>query len=133
MNWNPPYGRGSERGNEPDGGDRQAVSKDAKILIFDEPTAALSDSETVRLFQLIEQLKKEGVSIVYISHRMNEILQIADRITILKDGEHVITADMKEMTLEKIVSYMMGGEQKEDTKFAWVERSYDESADDLLT
>ena len=111
----------------------KAVSKDAKILIFDEPTAALSDSETVRLFQLIEQLKKEGVSIVYISHRMNEILQIADRITILKDGEHVITADMKEMTLEKIVSYMMGGEQKEDTKFAWVERSYDESADDLLT
>ena len=111
----------------------KAVSKDAKILVFDEPTAALSDSETVRLFEMIRQLKKEGVSMVYISHRMNEILKIADRITILKDGEHVITEEIKNMTLDKIVSYMMGGSLGDGHKFEWVEREYDEKAPDVLT
>lgn len=110
----------------------KAVSKDAKILVFDEPTAALSDSETVRLFEMIGQLKKEGVSMVYISHRMNEILKIADRITILKDGEHVITEEICNMTLDKIVSYMMGGNQG-GSKFEWIEREYDENASDVLT
>lgn len=111
----------------------KAVSKDAKILVFDEPTAALSDSETARLFEMIRQLKKEGVSMVYISHRMNEILKIADRITILKDGEHVITEEIKNMTLDKIVSYMMGGSLGDGHKFEWVEREYDEKAPDVLT
>lgn len=111
----------------------KAVSKDAKILVFDEPTAALSDSETERLFEMIQQLKKEGVSMVYISHRMNEILRIADRITILKDGEHVVTEEIKNMTLDKIVSYMMGGSSGGGHKFEWVERDYDENAPDVLT
>lgn len=110
----------------------KAVSKDAKILVFDEPTAALSDSETVRLFEMINQLKKEGVSMVYISHRMNEILKIADRITILKDGEHVVTEEISNMTLDKIVSAMMGGIQG-GSKFEWVEREYDMNAPDVLT
>lgn len=110
----------------------KAVSKDAKILIFDEPTAALSDSETKRLFDIIRQLKKEGVSMVYISHRMNEILNICDRITILKDGEFVTTQDIKTMTLDKIVSYMMGGTSGKGHKFEWVEREYDENAQDVL-
>lgn len=110
----------------------KAVSKDAKILVFDEPTAALSDSETARLFEMIGQLKKEGVSMVYISHRMNEILKVADRITILKDGEHVITDQISNMTLDKIVSYMMGGTQG-GNKFEWVEREYDVTAPDVLT
>ena len=64
----------------------KAVAKNAKILILDEPTASLSDSETEHLFQLIQNLKDKGVSMVYISHRMNEILRIADSITILRDG-----------------------------------------------
>lgn len=111
----------------------KAVSKDAKILVFDEPTAALSDSETARLFEMIGQLKKEGVSMVYISHRMNEILKVADRITILKDGEHVITEQISNMTLDKIVAYMMGGSQGGGTRFEWVEREYDQNAPDVLT
>lgn len=111
----------------------KAVSKDAKILVFDEPTAALSDSETVRLFEMMEQLKKEGVSMVYISHRMNEILNICDRITILKDGEYITTKETGEMTLDKIVSYMMGGASGSGHKFEWVSRTYDETAPDVLT
>jgi len=110
----------------------KAVSKDAKILVFDEPTAALSDSETKRLFEIITQLKNEGVSMVYISHRMNEILSICDSITILKDGEHVTTQDIKDMTLDKIVSYMMGGTSGKGHKFEWVERKHDENAKDVL-
>ena len=110
----------------------KAVSKDAKILVFDEPTAALSDSETKHLFEIINQLKNEGVSMVYISHRMNEILSICDSITILKDGEHVTTQDIKDMTLDKIVSYMMGGTSGKGHKFEWVERKHDENAKDVL-
>lgn len=111
----------------------KAVSKNATILVFDEPTAALSDSETARLFEMIGQLKKEGVSMVYISHRMNEILQVADRVTILKDGEHVITEEIRNMTLDKIVSYMMGGTSGSGHRFEWVEREYDKKAPDVLT
>ena len=110
----------------------KAVSKDAKILVFDEPTAALSDSETKRLFEIITQLKNEGVSMVYISHRMNEILSICDSITILKDGEYVTTQNIKDMTLDKIVSYMMGGTYGKGHKFEWVERKHDENAKDVL-
>ena len=110
----------------------KAVSKDAKILVFDEPTAALSDSETKRLFEIITQLKNEGVSMVYISHRMNEILSICDSITILKDGEYVTTQNIKDMTLDKIVSYMMGGTSGKGHKFEWVERKHDENAGDVL-
>ena len=110
----------------------KAVSKDAKILVFDEPTAALSDSETKRLFEIITQLKNEGVSMVYISHRMNEILSICDSITILKDGEYVTTQNIKNMTLDKIVSYMMGGTSGKGHKFEWVERKHDENAKDVL-
>ena len=110
----------------------KAVSKDAKILVFDEPTAALSDSETKRLFEIIRQLKNEGVSMVYISHRMNEILSICDSITILKDGEYVTTQNIKDMTLDKIVSYMMGGTSGKGHKFEWVERKHDENAKDVL-
>ena len=110
----------------------KAVSKDAKILVFDEPTAALSDSETKRLFEIITQLKNEGVSMVYISHRMNEILSICDGITILKDGEYVTTQNIKDMTLDKIVSYMMGGTSGKGHKFEWVERKHDENAKDVL-
>ena len=110
----------------------KAVSKDAKILVFDEPTAALSDSETKRLFEIITQLKNEGVSMVYISHRMNEILSICDSITILKDGEYVTTQNIKDMTLDKIVAYMMGGTSGKGHKFEWVERKHDENAKDVL-
>ena len=70
---------------------------------------------------------------VYISHRMNEILNICDRITILKDGEYITTKETGEMTLDKIVSYMMGGASGGGHKFEWVSRQYDETAPDVLT
>ena len=109
----------------------KAISKGARILVLDEPTASLSDSETVQLFAMMHQLKDNGVSMVYISHRMNEILSIADRVTILKDGEIVTTKEIAELTLPKIVSYMMGAEEGSN-KFEWAERSYDMDAPDLL-
>ncbi|MDC7287269.1 sugar ABC transporter ATP-binding protein [Blautia schinkii] len=109
----------------------KAVAKDAKILVLDEPTASLSDSETEHLFHLISDLKEKGVSMVYISHRMNEILKIADSITILRDGVIAHSDMVKNMNLDSIIMHMLGsGEGK---KFDWVERSYDETAQDLLT
>lgn len=110
----------------------KAISKDARILVFDEPTASLSDSETVQLFAMMRQLKESGVSMVYISHRMNEILSITDRVTILKDGMVVTTQETADLTLPKIVSFMMGGDEGTH-KFEWVEREYDSDAPDLLT
>lgn len=110
----------------------KAVSKNAKILIFDEPSAALSDSETSRLFDMIRQLKDKGVSMVYISHRMYEILEICDRVSILKDGRNVTTKDKDDLTMEKIVSYMLG-DQSSGPKFEWVEREYNRDAEDILT
>lgn len=109
----------------------KAVSKNARILILDEPTASLSDSETEHLFELIADLKAKGVSMVYISHRMNEILKIADAITILRDGVIAHTDRIEHMDLDSIIKYMLGdGAGK---KFNWVERAYDEQAEDLLT
>ncbi|MEG1846925.1 MAG: sugar ABC transporter ATP-binding protein [Lachnospiraceae bacterium] len=109
----------------------KAVSKKAKILVFDEPTASLSDSETKQLFRMMDDLKQKGVSMVYISHRMNEILEIADSITILRDGFVVHTDDIKNITLETIISHMLGNTGGK--KFDWVERAYDVKGKDLLT
>ena len=109
----------------------KAVAKNAKILILDEPTASLSDSETEHLFQLIQNLKDKGVSMVYISHRMNEILRIADSITILRDGIIAHTDEVKNMALDDIIAHMLGN--SDGKKFDWIERHYDEQGDDLLT
>lgn len=109
----------------------KAISKNAKILILDEPTASLSDSETVQLFRIIKQLKENGVSMVYISHRMNEILSISDSVTILRDGKKVITDKIENMDLDKIISHLVGGEASQ-RKFEWVEREYDADGDLIL-
>ncbi len=86
----------------------KALSMDASVLILDEPTASLSDPEVAVLFKIVERLKKRGVAMVYISHRMNEILSIADRITILRDGQNVLTKPIAGMTLNDIISNMLG-------------------------
>ena len=86
----------------------KALSMDASVLVLDEPTASLSDPEVSVLFGIIERLKKRGVSMVYISHRMNEILNVADRITILRDGARVLTEPIAGMTLEDIIGSMLG-------------------------
>ena len=109
----------------------KAVSKDAKILVLDEPTASLSDSETEHLFRLIADLKAKGVSMVYISHRMNEILKVADSITILRDGIIAHTGPIKEIDLDGIIMHMLGDGR--GNRFHYVERTYDMEAPDLLT
>nr|WP_060597458.1 sugar ABC transporter ATP-binding protein [Bacillus pumilus] len=88
----------------------KALMTDAKVIIMDEPTAALTDREIEKLFQVIESLKKEGVSIVYISHRMEEIFAICDRITIMRDGKTVDTKDIPETNFHEVVKKMVGRE-----------------------
>jgi ribose transport system ATP-binding protein len=86
----------------------KATSRQARILILDEPTSALSAAEVDRLFAFLRRLKADGVSIIYVSHRMDEIMRIADRATILRDGRHVIAAPLSELTLEAIIGHIIG-------------------------
>jgi ABC-type sugar transport system ATPase subunit len=86
----------------------KALSVNARLMIFDEPTASLTDTETRALFAVIAQLKQQDVGIVYISHRLEEIFQIADRVTVLKDGAGQWTMRVSETTPEGLVSNMVG-------------------------
>lgn len=86
----------------------KALSLNAEILVMDEPTAALTGNEVDRLFEIIEGLKKEGVSIIYISHRLDEVHLLADRITILRDGKRIVTKKRGEMTNDEMIRYMVG-------------------------
>lgn len=88
----------------------RAVSFGAKLIIMDEPTSSLTESETEILFRIIKQLKEENVAIIYISHKIDEILQISDEVTIMRDGKNVGTWNASEMTTESIVSHMVGRE-----------------------
>ena len=88
----------------------KALMVDAKVIIMDEPTAALTQSETTVLFQVINSLKQKGVSIVYISHRMDEIFELCDRITILRDGSYIGTKKISETDMNDVVKMMIGRE-----------------------
>ncbi len=88
----------------------KALMVDAKVLIMDEPTAALTQSETENLFKVVNSLREKGVSIVYISHRMEEIFELCDRITILRDGTYIDTKYIKDITMDDIVQMMIGRE-----------------------
>ena len=90
----------------------KAISQKAKVLILDEPSTALSTHDVERLFTFLKKLKAEGVAIIYVSHRMDEILRIADRATIFRDGKHVITAPLSELTLTSIIQHIVGKESK---------------------
>ncbi len=86
----------------------KATSRNVRILILDEPTTALSGGEVEKLFASLRKLKQDGVAIIYVSHRMDEITRIADRATILRDGRHVITSPMSELTLDRIIEHIVG-------------------------
>ena len=86
----------------------KAISRDAKIIIFDEPTAALTESEIEELFKIIIDLKSKGIGIIYISHRMDEINVITDKVTVMRDGEYIGTLITKDSTKEDIISMMVG-------------------------
>lgn len=88
----------------------KAVSVNAKVVIMDEPTSSLTENEVEALFDIIRDLRNKGVSIIYISHKMDEILKISDDITIMRDGKYIGTWDAKEMTKDKIITKMVGRE-----------------------
>ena len=86
----------------------KALSFNSKILIMDEPTAALTESEIRELFKIIAGLKEQGVGIVYISHRMEELFEISDRITVMRDGEYIATRTTAETSMDEIIRLMVG-------------------------
>ncbi|HHU76552.1 MAG TPA: sugar ABC transporter ATP-binding protein [Firmicutes bacterium] len=91
----------------------RALLIDAKIIVMDEPTASLSEAEVESLFKLVGELKEKGVSIIYISHRLEEVISICDRATILRNGEVTAECQREELSLEKIIKNMVGYEVKE--------------------
>jgi ribose transport system ATP-binding protein len=88
----------------------KALSLNARILIMDEPTSALSPGECRRLFAIVRQLAGEGAAIVYISHRIDEVMQLAGRVTVLRDGRHVLTQGMDALSEDRIIAAMVGRE-----------------------
>ena len=88
----------------------KALSQDAKVLIMDEPTSALSRKEIEDLFRVIRKLRDEGRGIIYISHRLDELRAIADKVSILRDGENVISGDLKDFSINDIIRHMVGRE-----------------------
>ena len=86
----------------------RAVADEARVLVLDEPTAALSQGEAERLFEIVEQMRAAGMGLVYISHRMEEVWRLADRVTVLRDGRWVATDERADITPEKVVTRMVG-------------------------
>ena len=88
----------------------KAVSYNASVIVFDEPTSSLTEKEVEHLFKIIEMLKSKGCGIIYISHKMEEILRISDEITVMRDGQHIATEKAQNLTMDKIISLMVGRE-----------------------
>ena len=88
----------------------KALSYDSKILIMDEPTASLTDSEIEDLFRIVRTLKEEGRSIIYISHRLEELKIISDRITVMRDGRYIDTVKTEEADIDDVIKMMVGRE-----------------------
>ncbi len=86
----------------------KALAVDARIVVMDEPTAALSQREVQRLFEVIDGLRSRGIGVVYISHRMDEVERVADRVTVLRDGAHIGDLEAGQLDREKIIHMMVG-------------------------
>lgn len=86
----------------------KALAKNLKVLILDEPTAPLTEDEVDKLLDVVMDLKEQGYTIIYISHRLPELFRIGDRVTVLRDGKKIITEDMKNMDTDKLITYMVG-------------------------
>lgn len=91
----------------------KAVSQNAQVLIMDEPSAPLTDNEVESMFAIVDQLKANGVTIIYISHRLEEIFRLSDRVSILRDGEYVTTLQTSETNKDELIRYMVGRQLKE--------------------
>ena len=88
----------------------KAVSYDSKVIVFDEPTSSLNEREAERLFGIIKKLRDDGRAIIYISHKMDEILRISDEITVMRDGKHIATRSASDITTDEIIKLMVGRE-----------------------
>lgn len=88
----------------------KAVSYNAKVIVFDEPTSSLNGEEAERLFKIINKLRDDGCGIIYISHKMEEILRISDEVTVMRDGKHIATRPSQEITTDEIIRLMVGRE-----------------------
>ena len=86
----------------------KALSQDVRLIVMDEPSASLTGGEVARLFEVIRDLKRQGIGVIYISHRLNEIFQIADRVTVMRDGEHVATTPIGQLTRQRMIEQMVG-------------------------
>ena len=91
----------------------KAVAKHAKVVIMDEPTASITVEEQQRLFEIIRELKAEGVTVIYISHRLEELFEICDRISVLRDGQYVTTVNAAETDKQQLITLMVGRELSE--------------------
>src|SRR4051812_5469089 len=108
----------------------KALSQDARVLIMDEPTASLARSETERLFELVRRLKERGIGIVYISHRLEEVFEIADRVTVLRDGKIVFTKPTAELSPSDAIEAIVGRQMEETAQ--WKPRVVDRGTRPLL-
>lgn len=91
----------------------KAISHNAQLLIMDEPSAPLTNTEVESMFRVVERLKNQGVTIIYISHRLEEIFRLADRVTVLRDGEFIVTRDVCDTTKDELIRDMVGRQLKE--------------------
>ncbi len=92
----------------------RALVTDARVLILDEPSATLSTTEVASLFQALRRLRARGLGIVYVSHRLDEIFALADSVTVLRDGRHVVTAPVATLTRETLIRHMVGRDVSEE-------------------
>ena len=106
----------------------KCLSFNARIIILDEPTASLTDRESETLFSIIDELKRNNISIVYISHRMEEVFNLADRITVFRDGTYIDTVERKDFKEDQIIKMMIGRELQEDVSKRVVKSGSDEVA-----
>jgi ribose transport system ATP-binding protein len=93
----------------------KAVSMNASLIIMDEPNSSLSESETERLFQVIEQLKRNNTAVIYVSHKINEVLRISDRISVLRDGQYIGTVEKKDASVDSVIEMMVGRKVRVET------------------
>ena len=91
----------------------KALNHQAEVIVMDEPSAPLTDKETAKLFKTIAKLKSEGVAVIYISHRLEETMQIADRATIMRDGKTITTVNVSDITIDDLIRGMVGHDLKE--------------------
>jgi rhamnose transport system ATP-binding protein len=88
----------------------KAIGADARVIVMDEPTASLSDDDIQKLFKVVRRLRSDGIGIIYISHRLDEVLEIADRVTVLRDGRTIETRSMQDVTKAELIRLMVGRE-----------------------